>query len=308
MRQGFERAARLLGWTGGIETLPWHTLNSTQTSMLIGEMTKRSYSPSSVVLTLCAVKGVLHQAWQQGLIDREAFARATAWPRISTKGRRGSAGREIPQAELDKLAAYCRRMGPAEREWPASAYGAMLEAVFALAIGGALRATEVCRVPFGGRSPTGKPLGYIAATKQARFLAKGNKERLVTFRAGEVAAIERWLAVRAELDTDAPTLLVRVMPDGKLGNPQVMDRQHIAYLCKLMARGAGVERFTPHDCRRTFGTRGWRQVDGATLQRQMGHADISTTIIYDMRGEEEDAKAAREKMDMWPGVGSEKPR
>jgi integrase len=302
MRDRLECAARLLGWSGDLHAMPWPALTAAHTDSLIAEMTRRFYSPSTINLTLVAVKGVLHQSWKLGLIDREAFARATTWDKISADGKRGTAGRELSQEELDKLAAYCRSLGPAEKEWPASAFGAMLEAVFALGVGGGLRATEICRIPMSGRSSSGKALGYDAAAQQIRFLAKGNRERLVTFGAVEAGVIERWLAVRAELDgVNASTMLVRVLPNGRLSEPQTMTRGHMTYLCETAARGAGVKHLTPHDLRRTFGTRAWRQLaDGALVQRLMGHTNITTTVLYDKRGQEEDARVRR-GVEMWRG-------
>jgi integrase/recombinase XerD len=301
MRDRLECVARLLGWPA-IGEVPWHRAVGPGTGdRLIAEMMQRSYSPATINLTLAALKGVLLQSWRLGLIDRETLARVTSWGRVNSEGKRGTAGREIVQEELNKLAAYCRSLGPLESEWPRSAYGAMLEAVLALGVGGALRASEICSIPMSGRSSGGKPIGYVAEKQQLRFLAKGNRERVVAIGQAETEVIERWLAVRAELDgVTASTLLVRVYPNGSLGDPQELNRSHIAYLCKLMARGAGIERFSPHDCRRTFGTRGWRQVDSRILQQQMGHASISTTALYDKRGEEEVAQVVRERMDMWP--------
>jgi integrase/recombinase XerD len=301
MRESLERAARLLpGGPYPGSLVPWERLRAEHTGAIYAELNRRDYSPWTIKITLAAVKGVLHQAWKLALIDRETFARATTWDKVETDSRRGARGREIPQAELEKLAVYCRSLGPAHRDWPASAYGAMLEALFALMVGGGIRASEVCRVPLGGASG-GKPLGYIPSEGRVRYLAKGNKERTIKLKPAERKALDAWLGVRAELEPEASTLLVRVLPDGRLGEPQTMNRRVVGYLCATVANEAGVTRFAPHDCRRTFGTRGWRQTgDGPLVQRLMGHKNLSTTAIYDMRGKEEDERARVERIDMWP--------
>lgn len=302
MREGLARAAKLLpGGPYDAADVPWHELGAEHTGIIYAELGRRNYSPWTAKITLAAVRGVLHEAWKLKLIDREAFARATTWARIDTDPLRGAAGREITQEELEKLAAYCRKMGPDGQDWPASAYGAMLEALFALLVGAGMRANEVGHVPMAG-SVAGKPLGFLSNEGKVRYLAKGNKERLVSLKPAEIDAVEAWLSVRAELDVKEPTLLVRVLPDGRIGEPAIMTRRVIGYICTLVSAGAGVAHFSPHDCRRTFGTRGWRQTgDGALIQRLMGHASIGTTAIYDKRGAEEDAKARLERMDMWPG-------
>jgi len=64
---------------------------------------------------------------------------------------------------------------------------------------------------------------------------------------------------------------------------------------------AGVERFTPHDLRRSFGTTFLdRDGDLALLQKMMGHTDVQTTAIYDRRAEAAMRRAAT-KLDL-PGL------
>jgi len=55
----------------------------------------------------------------------------------------------------------------------------------------------------------------------------------------------------------------------------------------------GIERVSPHDLRRTFITRLLEQnVDLNTVRQMAGHADISTTIMYDKRSEKVMQQAA----------------
>src|SRR5574341_586161 len=96
------------------------------------------------------------------------------------------------------------------------------------------------------------------------------------------AYIERWLELRGR----APGPLFVQPPEGRLSPDGVND------LIEPLRRRAGVEPFTPHDLRRSFGTHLLdRGVDLALVKELMGHADIQTTTIYDRRGDDAKRRA-----------------
>ncbi len=62
--------------------------------------------------------------------------------------------------------------------------------------------------------------------------------------------------------------------------------------------GAGIERLTPHDMRRSFISDLLDEgVDLATVARQVGHANVQTTARYDRR-KERVLKEAAERLDV----------
>jgi len=59
----------------------------------------------------------------------------------------------------------------------------------------------------------------------------------------------------------------------------------------------GIEKFSPHDLRRSFGTHLLNSgVDLLIVQKLMRHSNVNTTKIYDMRGE----SAEREAIELLP--------
>jgi integrase/recombinase XerD len=297
MRESLGRIGRLLGRAP--ETIPWHRMTFAETDAIRAALLRADYAPDTIRVTLCALRGVLWQAAKLGLMDPGVCALACKLPTI--RGERLPAGRDLSDEEIVKIVAYCRSMGPAEREWPASAYGAFLRALFAVLIGAGLRATETCRLPLLAFDPSGQP--------SLRLLRKGKKERQITVGPDVVGPLEDWVAVRAELDglDRIPALFVRVFPDGSLSpRAPVMTSRSLEYLCEIVGEGAGVKPFTPHDCRRTFATRSLdAEVDLARVQRFMSHESPKTTARYDRRTWKQDADA-RAKVVLWPEGPSEK--
>lgn len=293
MRESLGRIGRLLGRDP--PSIPWHRMTFAETDAIRAALIRANYAPDTVRVTLCALRGVLWQAAKLGLMDPGVCALACELPRIT--GTRLPAGRDLSAEEIAAIAAYCTRMGPAVLDWPASAYGAFLSALFAVLIGAGLRATETCRLTLEGFDPApgGKP--------SLRLLRKGKKEVQIGVGPDVAAPLEAWLAVRAELDVKAPSLFVRVFPDGSLSpRAPVMNSRSLEYLCEIVAEGAGVKPFTPHDCRRTFATRSLDAgVDLARVQRLMSHESPKTTARYDRRAWEQDADA-RASIVLWPTV------
>jgi integrase/recombinase XerD len=290
MRESLARIGRLLGREP--EAIPWHRMTFAETDAIRAALIRAEYAPDTVRVTLCALRGVLWQAAKLGLMDPGVCALAVKLPRVH--GSRLPAGRDLPEEEIAKIVNYCHALGPAKKEWPTSAYGAFLSALFGVLLGAGLRATETCRLTIEGFDGAGP-------SPSLRLLRKGKKERQIGIGPDVVEPIEAWLAVRAELDVKAPSLFVRVFPDGSLSpRAPVMNSRSLEYLCEIVAEGAGVKPFTPHDCRRTFATRSLNAgVDLARVQRLMSHESPKTTARYDRRAWEQDA-AARAAIVLWP--------
>lgn len=290
MTEALDRIARLLDRPAN--AIPWHRFTYAETNAVVGALAQRGYAPDTVRLTLAGLKGVLRQAVRLGLMAGGDYATAVMWDPV--RGDRLPAGRDLSVEEIDKLIAYARSMGPAEREWPESAYGAFLGAVLALLLGVGTRATE-----------TGLVLvdAYDPSTCSLRLLRKGSKEAIVSFGPDVVAPLNEWLAVRAELAPSVPTLIARVLPDGSVSKrAPIMKVDAFEYLCEVIAEAAGIAPFTPHDCRRTFATRSLDMgIDLGTVQRLMSHERVETTTRYDKRGQKKDAEA-RAKVNLFPWV------
>jgi integrase/recombinase XerD len=298
MRQGLDRAARMMG-AGRAEEIPWPNLRFEHTdalrAALLRAVHEKRYGMATVRITLQSVKGVLMQAVRMKAMLPQDFAYATMWRRLP-KHDRLPIGREIPEEEINRLWAYCDEVG--------SAYGAWLKATIALLLGTGLRATEACEMPIEGYDPV---------TRHVRLIRKGGKENNQPLGEPETAALNAWLPIRMGFQKRLSTraLLVRVhtndwvRPSSPLCTVKILENVFVD-----VAKKAGVQRFAPHDLRRTFCTRGYDQgADTSIMQRLMGHASPETTVRYDKRGERSIA-AARAKLNIIPGPkvdGSEPP-
>jgi site-specific recombinase XerD len=280
MVEALDRVAKLLG-APSADAVPWASLRKVHLLSIKAALAK-SYSHRTCNVTLTAVRGVLRMAWDLELMTGDDYTRAA-----SVKGfkvHRLPAGRWVPGDETAKLLAFAHAHGPEAKEFPASAYGAFLDALFGLILGAGLRASEAARLPIVAYDPKASTL---------RFVRKGNREVILALAEESTKPLDTWLAMRAELDVPGEALLVRVLPSGKLGERQ-LTRRTIERICKLVAKKSGANMLSPHDLRRTFCTNFLTAVgDVPVVQRFMGHASPETTALYDRRPLEADAAVRR---------------
>jgi integrase/recombinase XerD len=119
---------------------------------------------------------------------------------------------------------------------------------------------------------------------------KGNKIRLAYVVGEAKSMVERWLSVRCGIGT-AP-LFVAIAKGGRITNHR-LDGRSLGVVLNKRAEQAGIALFSPHDLRRTTATHLLdRGVDLSVVQQMLGHAHISTTVLYDRRGEKAKQKAA----------------
>lgn len=283
MLQSLQRVARMLNTTP--DKIAWHKLRFQHTDAIRAKLLDCGYSRATVMMTLAGLKGVLRQAKRLGLMSVEDYDRATDWDPAT--GVSLPPGRELLAVDIQSIQAY---LGQLE----GTAYGAYLEAVFALCLGLGLRGDEASNV---------LTVGLDLGKATLKLLGKGHKEDEVPLGPAESRALSSWLAWRKffERRHRVPHLLLRVQPnDTVMKSRPTCDRKQLEYLCRRVAREAGVKHFSPHDLRRTFCTRAIRESGGdlATVQRLMRHADIGTTKRYDRRSDEE-RHAARQKWTIW---------
>lgn len=180
-------------------------------------------------------------------------------------------GRSLPkvlsEADVDLLlAAAARRTGP-----DGVRLVALLETLYATG----LRVSEL----------VGLPLTAIARDGRVLLVrGKGGKERLVPLSDPARAAIAEYLGIRdrflvpARQARQAPFLF----PSRRSGEGH-LTRQRFAQLLKELSIDAGIDpkRVSPHVLRHAFATHMLnRGADLRSVQKMLGHADISTTQIY----------------------------
>ncbi len=120
--------------------------------------------------------------------------------------------------------------------------------------------------------------------KQAAFKirGKGNKTRLAFLTDDARKRLSSWLNLRGQ---STGPLFVSVDKAGTLGTESLRG-QSIRYILQSRAAEAAITPFSPHSMRRTMATHLLdRGADLAIVQKMLGHRHLSTTALYDKRGE-----------------------
>lgn len=258
---------RIAGLLGGDDMtavdLPWHLLDADQTRNIRSALALQ-YAPTTANRMLAALRGVLKQAWQLGLMDADAYHRAAAVenaPWFTTPR-----GRILSQDEIQALFEACAR-----DETPAGIRdAALLTVLFA----GGLRRSEAVALDVRDYDVSTGAL-TIRSTQE-------NRERTVYATVGAAHALERWIAIRG---TDPGPLFVPINRGQKvLLRTRRMADQSVHRVLLKRGEQAGVPAFSCQDLRRSF-ISGLLDagVDIATVQRLAGHCSVLTTQRYDRR-------------------------
>ena len=253
--------ARLVGLSP--EEIRWSGLRSEVVSVIRALMIERHYAPASINATLSALKGVAHAAWQLKQLKSDEYQRIR-----DVKGVRGSRlprGRALSDREVSRLVDACAR--------DTTPAGARDLALIALLGSGGLRRSE----------STSLDLSHFDEEAAAlRVRGKGDKERLVYLGREALRSMLNWLGVRGD---DHGPLLCPVSKAGEIELRRLSD-QAVYNALRKRAKEARVRAFSPHDLRRTCITNMLdRGGDLSVVQDIAGHSSISTTKIYDRRGE-----------------------
>ena len=137
---------------------------------------------------------------------------------------------------------------------------AMLELMYAAG----LRASELC-----GLKVADVDLDSAIVTCHG----KGSKQRRIPIGKSAVRWVQRYIAVRDRLGSNAPVLF--------LNRGRGLTRQLAWSIIKTHAAKAGVPDISPHTLRHSFGTHLMQHgADSRSVQALLGHSDISTTEIY----------------------------
>ena len=253
--------ARIVGLSP--DEIRWSGLGPEVISVVRALMLERRYAPSTINATLSALKGVAHAAWQLKQLKSDEYQRIR-----DVKGVRGSRlprGRALSDREVSRLVDACVR--------DTSTAGTRDLALITLLGSGGLRRSEA----------TSLDLSHFddeAGTLRVR--GKGDKERLVYLDRVSLRVLNGWLDVRGHV---AGPLLRPISKSGEV-EPRRLSDQAVYNALRKRAREARVRAFSPHDLRRTCITNMLdRGGDLSVVQDIAGHSSISTTKIYDRRGE-----------------------
>lgn len=267
MGGALDTIARLLtsDETATAVNVPWERVQYQHAAAIRAALAER-YSHATANRMLSALRSVLKAAWRLGLITAEQYQQAAAVENV--KGETIPAGRAIASGEIAALMATC----------DGSKMGARDAAVLGLLYGCGLRRAEIVR------------LDLADFDREAAALVihgKGNKQRLIPVVNGARRALAAWLELRGDEPGPLFTGTGGNNQDGRLTTQAIYD------MLKKRQQAAGLASLSPHDFRRTFaGELLDRGADIVTVQKLMGHANVTTTARYDRRGEQAKRKAA----------------
>jgi integrase/recombinase XerD len=248
-------------------SFPWWKVTAQEATMAQNTILSR-YSPSTARLTMCALRRILKQCYRLRLMTAEDHLRAVDLDRITAES--APAGRMLKKEERSALIAYADTLG--------GDYGAMVAAIFATALGGGLRREELARLGV-------QPVAPVGAT--IRFMGKRSKVRDQRLPQWATDRLRAWLAVRGERSSKTMFLRTQGRHLKDVG-PSVWS---IWSLIVETGKAAGVAPFTPHDLRRTYGSRMLDLADLSLTRKALGHDSIETTALYDRRDDDRLAAA-----------------
>jgi integrase/recombinase XerD len=253
-----------------------------QETAAVRQYLARKHSPKTTNLCISALRGVLKECWRLGLIEDSAYHRAIDLPRVPEEN--GVAGRSLDVDELRSLFTIC--------DADPSPAGVRDAALIAVLYCTGMRRNEVVGLRIGD---------YDSKQAVLKVRGKGNKVRLAFLTGDAQERLDCWLRIRSQ-----PTepLFVSVDKAGTLGTESLRG-QSIRYILQSRATEANVKPFSPHSMRRTMATHLLdRGVDLAIVQKMLGHKHLSTTALYDRRGEAA-KKNASEALRLLLGPGFE---
>jgi len=230
----------------------------------LDDIARRGFAPTSQARKLSSLRQFFKFLYAEGLRGDDPTGTLDS-PRR---------GRPLPktmgEAEtgrlLDRAAEEARDASGGAERLAALRLHALVEVLYATG----LRVSELVGLPLN------------VALRDDRFFmvrGKGGKERMVPLSAKARAAMQAWLAARAEVPAfaESPFLFPADSETGHLA------RQVFARDLKGLAARAGIpaSKLSPHVLRHAFASHLLQNgADLRAVQQLLGHADISTTQIY----------------------------
>lgn len=254
-----------------LDTLPWPALRYQHTQAIRAQLAA-AHDAATVNQALSALRGTLKAAWRLGQMTADEYMTAADIANVKGEKPDQAAGRALSLGEIMALVAACQ---------DGTAAGARDAAILAVAYSCGLRRAELVSLDLAD---------FDRSAGVFTVHGKRNKTRTVPIQNGARAAVEDWLAVRGE---DAGPLFVGIRRGDHLTDRR-MTTQAIYHIFTQRAEQANVIEFSPHDMRRTFaGDLLDAGADIVTVQKMMGHSNVTTTARYDRRGERAKQDAAR---------------
>ncbi len=247
-------------------TLDWSKLRYAHTAAVRSALRKK-FAPATARKMLCALKRVLKEAYKLDLMSFEDYVRATDLEPID-RTQTEIRGRALSEEEITALMDVCLD----EKQSHIDIRDAALIAILR---GGGLRRNEVINLKIKDFNPLDGSLDI--------HKGKRGSYRKVYLPSDAVTLVEAWLDVRGR---KPGSLLCHVRKGGTI-EPRPLCADSVLKILNRRSAAAGVDKFSPHDFRRTFCSDLLDAgVDISTVQKLAGHSSPAITSKYDRRSEE----------------------
>lgn len=274
VRSTLNQVSKILG-AESFKDCNWSNLRREHVQVIIEVLIKRELAPATVNNYLTLIKGVMIEAWQKKQIDADALERIRTIKRV--RGSRLSTGRALARTELREIV---------ESIDSETIKGVRDIAIITVLAGCGLRRSEAVMLDYSS---------IDFSERSLKVLGKGNKERLAYLPEIAYNALLKWISFRG---TEEGALFLRVRRYDKLEFSRITS-QAIMEILETRRIHAGIDKFSPHDLRRTFATRMLENgEDMLTVRDAMGHSSVTTTEAYDKRDQDR-LKDARDRLKIY---------
>lgn len=251
-----------------LETFPWGELRHVHVLAYRDHLTER-LKPKTTNRYLSAIRGVMRQAWMLGSLSADEWSRIREIKMVS--GASLPAGRELHDEDLRAMLEATQTNAS---RWLRKRDAAMLTLLYA----SGMRRAEIVGLTLADVS---REDGFV----NFKVKGKGNRERNIPVPARFIEPIDEWLQERG--NTPGPLFI------GHRDTLQGITPETVTRRVRGHAQRAKIANASPHDYRRTYGTRLLDEgADLAAVSKLMGHSNIATTVIYDRRAERAKIAAA----------------
>lgn len=254
-----ENYRRILTGLSNYSKKPLESLETEDIRKFLAARAGAGISPRTLALIQSALRQYYGYLLEEGAITHNPMGGIEA-PRL---------GRRLPKIltleDVEALFAAIDTYPPPQ--------GQRLRALMEILYAAGLRVSELVGLPLGALSRH-QPL--------LRVIGKGNKERIVPMTPAAVAAIQDYMDVREAFLPKGHLAAQKFMFPGT-GKSGHLTRQMFHLMLKDLGGVAGIPaaRLSPHVIRHAFATHLLNNgADLRSVQKMLGHSDISTTEIY----------------------------
>ena len=256
--------AELLNWPEQGRAQLFSAIDYQQASHIQALLLKKGWSARSINRAMAAIRNIVKIAVMSGKAPEMQALQLQSISKVKHGSHRGT---PLSVTQVEKLFDTLDRNE--------SLIGIRDSTIFSVLLGTGLRRSELVALAYADYSPENKTL-FVRQ-------GKGNKSRIVYMPDWVKQAVSQWLTIRG---TGRGPLFVRIARGGHIQLESPLSASFIYSLVRKTLASIGVEGVSPHDLRRTFITRLLEQnVDLNTARQMAGHADVSTTVVYDKRHE-----------------------